>query len=453
MFKIVQRGSEHGSDQEQPYPSKRLQGSAKQGSGSVKKDSGHEGQKLTSTEQIKKSSPQRSPQMEASIQLIDDELELLDSIKEFICDGNKRYTVVGAIGSQGTGKSTFLSMLAGNDTMDMYRQYIFRPCAREAVESCRYQTTKISIYIAPKTRVFFLDCQPLNCAPLLEDTSHSYRSRAGPMESLELEVNFEITSISASDCKCLSYYFFCVDWFIDMSIIRRLMRVELFPQFLIVSESVNLVILHQRVRQQDCHPLLVNERMRLLDGIFAGTIFNVNGGLTLANLGFDVYQQIESNVNYILMEEIKPRTRTEIYSPDTFSQKTNSLEYATVLNRLRIKLHSLPKRELATTEGKWFSYLVECWAKIKLELLSITEDGCTIKPNYLKAQSDSIRLASDRDYSTEDREIRNDDVIERYLAMKYQYNKYNEIPIKSSQHQQREREWKNRVFEKTRSSK
>nr|CAD2184756.1 unnamed protein product [Meloidogyne enterolobii] len=101
MFKIVQRGSEHGSDQEQPYPSKRLQGSAKQGSGSVKKDSGHEGQKLTSTEQIKKSSPQRSPQMEASIQLIDDELELLDSIKEFICDGNKRYTVVGAIGSQG----------------------------------------------------------------------------------------------------------------------------------------------------------------------------------------------------------------------------------------------------------------------------------------------------------------------------------------------------------------
>jgi len=96
----VQRGSEHGSDQEQPYPSKRLQGSAKQGSGSVKKDSGHEGQKLTSTEQIKKSSPQSSyyntsikffmlapssvlgsPQMEASIQLIDDELELLDSIK------------------------------------------------------------------------------------------------------------------------------------------------------------------------------------------------------------------------------------------------------------------------------------------------------------------------------------------------------------------------------------
>jgi len=60
MFKIVQRGSEHGSDQEQPYPSKRLQGSTQQGSDSGKKDSGHERQKLTSTEQIKKSSPQSS---------------------------------------------------------------------------------------------------------------------------------------------------------------------------------------------------------------------------------------------------------------------------------------------------------------------------------------------------------------------------------------------------------
>ena len=61
--------------------------------------------------------------------------------------------------------------------------------------------------------------------------------------------------------------------------------------------------------------------MRLLTGIFAGTIFNVNGGLTLANLGFNVYQQIESNVNYILMEEIKPRTRTEIYSSGELKDK------------------------------------------------------------------------------------------------------------------------------------
>lgn len=188
--------------------------------------------------------------------------------------------------------------------------------------------------------------------------------------------------------------------------------------------------------------------MRLLNGIFAGTIFNVNGGLTLANLGFDVYQQIKSNENYIIMEEIKPRTRSEVYSPDTFSQKTNSLEYGTVLNRLHTKLHSLPKCELATTEGKWFSYLVECWAKIKLELPTITEDGCTIKWKYLKEQSDRAGLTSSRDFSTEEKEIENDKsqmIVERYMVKR--------VP-ETRGHQQRE--WRNRnehYFERTRSSK
>lgn len=63
------------------------------------------------------------------------------------------------------------------------------------------------------------------------------------------------------------------------------------------------------------HPLLVEERMRLLSGIFSGTIFNVNGGMTLSKFGFDVYEQIKLDVNYIITEEIKPRTRSDICSP------------------------------------------------------------------------------------------------------------------------------------------
>jgi hypothetical protein len=61
--------------------------------------------------------------------------------------------------------------------------------------------------------------------------------------------------------------------------------------------------------------------MRILNGIFAGTIFNIVGGLTLAKLGFNAYQQIKSNENYIIMEEIKPRTRTDVYSQGLFNKK------------------------------------------------------------------------------------------------------------------------------------
>lgn len=40
-------------------------------------------------------------------------------------DGNKNFTVIGAVGISGSGKSTVLSMLAGNDPFDMYRYSSF----------------------------------------------------------------------------------------------------------------------------------------------------------------------------------------------------------------------------------------------------------------------------------------------------------------------------------------
>jgi protein SMG9 len=94
---------------------------------------------------------------------------------------NTDYIVIGAVGPQGCGKSTVLSMLGGNNEMDMYRQaclhcirgspsvsrigmgefcrqYVFRPASREAMETCRHQTTGVHIYVT-KTRVILIDCQ------------------------------------------------------------------------------------------------------------------------------------------------------------------------------------------------------------------------------------------------------------------------------------------------------
>uniref|UniRef100_A0A183D214 Transposase n=1 Tax=Gongylonema pulchrum TaxID=637853 RepID=A0A183D214_9BILA len=51
-----------------------------------------------------------------------------------------------------------LSMLAGNDHLDMYRHYAFRPASRESIETCRHQTQKISVYVT-KSRMILLDCQ------------------------------------------------------------------------------------------------------------------------------------------------------------------------------------------------------------------------------------------------------------------------------------------------------
>ncbi|KIH47894.1 hypothetical protein ANCDUO_22041, partial [Ancylostoma duodenale] len=94
---------------------------------------------------------------------------------EFLSAENSNYNIICAIGPQGAGKSTILSMIGGNNSQDMYRQYIFRPASREALESSRHQTTKIHAYIT-KSKQIFLDCQAANCASVLDESLRYSRS-------------------------------------------------------------------------------------------------------------------------------------------------------------------------------------------------------------------------------------------------------------------------------------
>uniref|UniRef100_A0A914I5V7 Protein SMG9 n=1 Tax=Globodera rostochiensis TaxID=31243 RepID=A0A914I5V7_GLORO len=302
-------------------------------------------------------------QMDASIRLIDDELQLIDALKDFLIETNTKYSVIGALGAQGTGKSTILSMLAGNNPADMYRQYFFRPAAREAVEACRYQTAKISVYVVPKLRTFFLDCQPLNCAPLLEDFCRAHRTKgAEALEAMELET-LQLLLMLSSMCHTV---ILCIDWFIDLAVSD--------------ARRVNLVVLHQRAKVHDHEPLMVRERMRTLGTIFEASTFDVNGGLTMAKLGFANYDQIcaDSDVNYILLGELKPRTRMDEYE----QHMRNQDDYGTVLTKLRQKIYQLPNHRstyCGKTEAQWFAELTDTWKRIREELPMLTEDGCTLK--------------------------------------------------------------------------
>jgi hypothetical protein len=77
--------------------------------------------------------------------------------QDHLCKENHTYTVIGAIGLQGTGKSTLLSMLAGNQTLDKFRQYVFRPCSRDTIYSGLYQTNGLHVYV--NNSVIYIDCK------------------------------------------------------------------------------------------------------------------------------------------------------------------------------------------------------------------------------------------------------------------------------------------------------
>lgn len=73
----------------------------------------------------------------------------------------------------------------------------------------------------------------------------------------------------------------------------------------------NLVVVHQRAKTMDFHPVTVKRRTQCLKGMFDHSKFNICGGLSMGALGFKKYEAIEPDVNYILLADIKPRIRGE----------------------------------------------------------------------------------------------------------------------------------------------
>ncbi|VDP08115.1 unnamed protein product [Heligmosomoides polygyrus] len=160
------------------------------------------------------------------VKLISDSMDVCEQFLDFLSSESTNYNIISAIGPQGAGKSTILSMIGGNNSQDMYRQYIFRPASREALESSRHQTTKIHAYIT-KAKQIFLDCQASNCASVLEETLRYSRS---PLSDGRYAVNnyIEIVKLIAFLIQVSHTVLICSDWLIDIEMIKMVRTAEMF---------------------------------------------------------------------------------------------------------------------------------------------------------------------------------------------------------------------------------
>jgi len=266
--------------------------------------------------------------------------------------------------------------------MDLYREYVFRPCSRETVESCRYQTTKIWIYISPKTRTIFLDSQAANSISLFDDYLRSHRRQISPAENFKIESLHQLIFLT----QVCNTIILCFDWFIDLSLIREIMRAELFSINTeeITDRKVNLVLLHHRAKQADFSPKLIEERMHTLAGIFEDSMFDISGGLSLGSLGFSRLASSKSKVNYILLPDIKSRHRAENIPHTVNESKKGVIDYSSVLSALRLNILKLQNRLFPQcsddiTELEWFNLAL----KIKDQILqtNLTEED-SLKSNF-----------------------------------------------------------------------
>ncbi|GMR37272.1 hypothetical protein PMAYCL1PPCAC_07467 [Pristionchus mayeri] len=205
---------------------------------------------------------------------------------DFLSDTNRDFRVIAAVGPQTTGKSTILSMIAGNQPLDLFRQYVFRPSSREAVEQSKHQSTKVSIYVS-KARNIFIDCQPMSCVSILdEQLQQGGRERGGTRggERLALQAHIENLQILAWTLQVSHSVLVCHDWFIDLDIVKQLRTAELLrgatdeisalnqlPK-LAPTRKTNLLFVHTRARPDDFRPANRLDRVALLKKVFGGSM-------------------------------------------------------------------------------------------------------------------------------------------------------------------------------------
>ncbi|VDK17403.1 unnamed protein product [Anisakis simplex] len=349
---------------------------------------------VAGTSSVQDSTTVSPPAMKAAIRLIGDNMEFTDYVEvelEYLSETNTNFTVIGAIGPQGTGKSTLLSMLAGNDHQDMYRHYAFRPAAREAVESCRHQSLKISIYVT-KSRLILIDCQALFSTAILDELIRNGRRgiTAKVVASdcydyrIENHVQIETIQLVSFMMQICHTIVLCVDWFIDVDMIRLIRTCEMLRAAPLWSpdnmkfkpnRSVNLVLVHQRAKANDFEPETLKYRCELLKKFFADSKLNIEGSLNLFGMKHDVHKDVCMDVNYIPLADMRPRTKPDIIPivqsqhTDNTSQMLHSpvIDYEFVLRTLRTNIQKLPKDAFAlgdpsaVTERRWYTLASKLW--------------------------------------------------------------------------------------------
>ncbi|KAH7668049.1 hypothetical protein AAVH_43116, partial [Aphelenchoides avenae] len=97
-------------------------------------------------------------------------------------------------------------------------QYVFCPCSREAVESCRYQSTKIYVYVT-KARTIVLNCQ---------DDWLRFQRRQTELRQFSRDLKQRPPQLLTFLFEVCQTLLFCVDWRIDMNAIP--MRTDVFAE-------------------------------------------------------------------------------------------------------------------------------------------------------------------------------------------------------------------------------
>nr|CAD7261348.1 unnamed protein product [Timema shepardi] len=338
------------------------------------------------------------PEMKGSVKLVDDFFQFNDSCLEYLLDQND-FMVVGCLGLQGVGKSTLMSLLAGNLPNENNKNaYVFRPQSSEHHESGGHCTVGVDLCVT-SNRVILLDTQPMLSPSVMDRTMQQDGKKFTPttaaVEFTPTENTMEIQSlqIAAFLLSVCHVVILVQDWFFDPNIIRFLQSAEMLkPSTPTTSQDEEIIeyfphvmFLQNKSQPTDFSPVqvqLMQVKLSLVQLILS-FIYSV-----LSHIAVNVYNsaflrsrlQIQSGVgiaNGNVMKCLTPTTcgepinlylLPEIKEVEEKGYFRGHPGFEELLSKLRNHIHGVARQPITHTvlsEKNWFHYSSKVWEGVK----------------------------------------------------------------------------------------
>lgn len=321
------------------------------------------------------------PEMQRYIKLVDDSMHWCDSGMEVLVD-QTNFFVVGVLGMQGVGKSTIMSLLAGNTATDFYRNFVFQPQNKDTREVGSHQTTGIDMFVT-NDRIILLDTQPVLSASVLDVMIHHDKKYPAEYSTAENCMEMQSLQLAAFMMTVCNVLLVVQDWFTDINFLRFLLTAEMLkpstpnshdgPSVQETSSDYypQLVFIQNKATRDDFSVETFRAMQTTLSKVFSNSKLKYTGSVTLANgdllPGLNP-RTVPSNINLYLLPYMDNQ-KTEGDSILTFLPEYRGYpSFSRLLQSLRNQVFASQRCLLTHTilsEKNWFHYAARTWDAVK----------------------------------------------------------------------------------------
>ncbi|XP_033747207.1 protein SMG9-like [Pecten maximus] len=322
------------------------------------------------------------PEMTRCTKLVDESQMWQESAMEMLVDQTD-FLVVGVIGPQGSGKSTVMSLLAGNSPDDNHRQFLFSPQTQDTVELCEHQTSGVDMFVSGE-RIIFLDTQPVMSASVLDRLIRHDKKIGSEYSTAENCIEIQSLQQAAFLMNVCHVVLVVEDWFTDTSFLRFLLTAEMLKPSSPSSNHdnpsgddtsdyfPNLVFIPNKAAWDHFNVETFNSMQQTLIKVFETSKLKYRGSVTMADgkmLPGLNRRSVKTDVNLYPLPRIDSDGKSDHEAILTLLPEYRGYpSFITLINGLRQQIYSLPREQLThatLSEKNWFHYAARTWDAVK----------------------------------------------------------------------------------------